>query len=144
MSVAGALRRNSLLGPHVSVGRRTYRDHDRYDVPWNDAAETLKLGADYSDRWILPLLRIGHSASVVALVKDDARSGGSRGFVFREGPSPIREVALALHRENRDLAMLNHVLRISSADEIEIFVDADRLCIHHAESNTCASWSISF
>lgn len=144
MTVSGASGKRQLLGPHLSVGNSTYRDHDRYHAPWDDPAETVKLGADYADCWILPLLRLGQGSTVVALVKDNARSGGCRGFVFREGSSPVREAALALHRENRDLVMLNHLLRISSTDEIEIFVDADRLCIHHAESNICASWSISF
>ncbi len=144
MTVAGSREKRGLLGPHLSVGDRTYRDHDRYSAPWGDPVEAVELGADYDDCWMLPLLRLGNGSTVVGLVKDSARSGGSRGFVFREGQLTLREVALALHRENRDLIMLNHVLRISSMDDIEIFVDADRLCIHHAESNTCASWSISF
>ena len=144
MTVAGSRDKRALLGPHLSVCSRTYRDHDRYDVPWEDPVETVKLGTDFEERWILPLLRLGNGSTVVALVKDGELSGGSRGFVFREGPSGPRDVALALHTENRDLIMLQHVLRISSTDDIEIFVDADRLCIHHAESNTCASWSISF
>ena len=96
MTVAGARDKRSLLGPHLSVGMRTYREHDRYDAPWDDPAETVKLGADYSDRWMLPLLRLGNGSTVVALVKDEVRSGGSRLFVFREGDSPLREVALAL------------------------------------------------
>jgi stress response protein SCP2 len=144
MTVAGSREKRGLLGPHLSVGDRTYRDHDLYSTPWGDPVETVELGADYADCWMLPLLRLGNGSTVVGLVKDSARSGGSRGFVFREGELTLREVALALHRENRDLIMLNHVLRISSTDDIAIFVDADRLCIHHAESNTCASWSISF
>jgi stress response protein SCP2 len=143
--MAGTREKRELLGPHVSVGPQTFRGRDRHAQPWDDSVETVNVGFDYEGRWLLPLIRLGSDLTVVALVKETARdSGSNRAFVFREGAPMLRDAALAVHADNGPLLMLGHSFRIRSTDDFEIFVDAGRLCIHHPESNTCVSWSISF
>jgi hypothetical protein len=145
MAPSGSKEKKQLLGPHVSVGTQTYRECERYAQPWDEAEETITIGSDYKGRWLLPLIRIGANSTVVGLVRDSASQvEGARHFVFREGPGRPRDLALALHEHNGALTMLDHSFRISSTDDFEIFMDADRLCIHHPESNICASWSLSF
>ena len=145
MTPAGSKEKHPLLGPYLSVGSQTFRGRSRHSEPWRDGVEEINLGFDFEGRWILPLLRIGCRHTVVALVEDSAGSGSAvREFIFREGPVPPREVTLALHTDNGSLKMLAQTFRISSTDELELFLDGERLCIHHFESNQCASWSISF
>lgn len=145
LSVAGSREKRELLGPHVSIGPQTFRGRDRYAVPWDEAVETVNLGLDYEGRWLLPIIRLGSDLTIVALVKEPARdSGSNRPFVFREGTPTLRDAALAVHTDHGSLVMLGHSIKIRSTDDFEIFIDAGRLCVHHPESNTCASWLISF
>ncbi|HEX8444065.1 MAG TPA: TerD family protein [Allosphingosinicella sp.] len=141
MAAAGSRDRQTLLGPHASVGTQTFRGRARHLEPWRGADEEINLGLDYDGRWLLPLLRLGDRQTVLGLV-DGAAS--AREFLFREEACAPREITLALHSDNGRLAMLGQSFDIASTDDLELFLDGERLCIHHHESNQCASWSVSF
>lgn len=141
MAASGSREKHPLLGPHASAGGTTFRGRSRHVEPWREAVEEINLGFDYEGRWLLPLIRLGDRQTVVALATD---AGSSREFLFREKPGMPREVTIALHTDNGPLTMLGQTAHIASTDDLELFLDGERLCIHHHESNQCASWSISF
>jgi hypothetical protein len=141
MAAAGSRDKQVLLGPHASVGTQTFRGRARHLEPWRGAEEEINLGLDYEGRWLLPLLRLGERETVLGLI-DGAAS--AREFLFREEECAPREITLALHRDNGRLTMLGQTFHVSSTDDLELFLDGERLSVHHSESNQCASWSISF
>jgi hypothetical protein len=141
MAAAGSRDKQVLLGPHASVGTQTFRGRARHLEPWRGAEEEINLGLDYDGRWLLPLLRLGDRETLLCLV-DGAAS--AREFLFREEECARREITLALHSDNGRLTMLGQTFHVSSTDDLELFLDGERLCVHHSESNQCASWSISF
>jgi hypothetical protein len=143
MTAAGSRDKHDLLGPHVSVGPQTFRGRGRYQEPWGDAVEEINIGIDYEGRSILPLLRLGSRETLVGLVAP-ASGGGMREFLFREEKPRSREIVLGLHGDNRALKLLGQAFQITSTDDIEFFLDGERLCVHHFESNQCVSWSVSF
>lgn len=144
MAAGGSREVHDLLGPHVSVGPQTFRGRGRYQEPWGDATEEINIGLDYEGRWILPLLRLGNRETLVALVEQASDEGGMRAFLFREETGAKREIALALHGDNRALKLLGQTFRVGSTDDIELFLNDERLSVHHFESNQCTSWSVSF
>ena len=145
ISYAGRSEVRELPGPFVSVGAQTFRGRERHRDPWSNAEEEINVGLDYAGRWMMPLARIGERETIVGLVADASSGGGTvRDFVFREGPPIRREVALALHADHGGLRMLHRTFEIESADDLDIYRDGNRLCVHHSESNTCASWPLRF
>jgi hypothetical protein len=141
MAAAGSREKHPLLGPHTSAGSLTFRGRSRHSEPWREAVEEINVGFDHDGRWLLPLLRIGQRMTVLALADGAATT---REFLFREGAIGAREIALAVHADHGALTLLGQTFHISSTDELELFLDGERLCIHHHESNRCASWSVSF
>lgn len=145
LSTVGSRERKALMGPLLAVGSSSYRVRERFRDPWSaHAEEEINVGLDYPGRWLMPLMRLGSSRTVVGLVDQPAGDAAAvREFVFREGPSATREIALALHSDNGGLDLLGQTYRISSTDDLEMFMDDDRFCILHPESSQCASWSTS-
>lgn len=141
MAMAGARDKQALLGPHASAGDQTFRGRSRHAEPWRGAVEEVSLGYDYDGRWLLPLLRLGGRRTIVGLATG---AGSAREFLLREEDGAPREVALAVHTDNGALELLGETFHIASTDDLELFLDGERLCIHHHESNQCASWSLSF
>lgn len=141
MAASGSREKQTLLGPAAAVGSQSFRSRSRHGEPWREAVEEIHLGFDHEGCWVLPLLRLGRRQTILGLVDG---GGSAREFLFREGPPQSRQMTLALHSDHGPLAMLSQGWRISSTDDLELFLDAERLCIRHSESNQCASWSISF
>jgi stress response protein SCP2 len=143
MTVKGARELKELPGPFLSVGAQCYRVRERYADPWAPALEEITLDYDYAGRWILPIFRIGEGETIMALVEDLGVGQGMREFLFREAAARPRQAVLAVHRDQAGLAILGQSFTISSTDDLELFLDGDRLCVHHFESNQCASWRLS-
>ncbi|MBV9930662.1 MAG: TerD family protein [Alphaproteobacteria bacterium] len=143
MTLKGARDVKDLPGPFLSVGSQTFRVRERYADPWGTVAEEITLDYDFAGWWVMPILRIGSRETVLALMEDLGPGQGMREFLFREAPARPRQAALAVHRDQAGLAILGQRFTISAVDDLEIFLDGDRLCVHHFESNQCASWRLS-
>ena len=131
-----------LPGPFLSVGQAVFRGRERFRDPWSSAEEEISLGLDYPGRWLLPLVRIGGRQTLVGLVEEPPGASTVRDFVFREGTRRAHGVALAVHTDNGALELLRQSFEIGSTDDLDVFRDGDRICVNHAESDTCASWPL--
>ena len=131
-----------LPGPFLSVGQAVFRGRERFRDPWSSAEEEVSLGLDYPGRWLLPLVRMGGRQTLVGLVAEPPGASTVRDFVFREDARRTHDVALAVHTDNGPLELLRQSFEIGSTDDLDVFRDGDRICVHHAESDTCASWPL--
>ena len=144
VSSQGVRETRDLPGPFVSVGSAVFRGRERHRDPWSRAEEEIGLGFDYSDRWLLPLVRFGSARTLVGLVGNAGGTSTVRDFIFREGKSArTRELALAVHADNGSLTLLRQTFEISSMDDLAVFRDGDRICVHSAETDACASWPLA-
>jgi hypothetical protein len=128
-----------LDGPHASAGGATFRGRARHRWPWAEPEETVQVGLDLGDRWLLPIVSFPDGQTVVAAIEDSA---SMRSFLFREGRASPRLANLFLHRPNGGLTSMHHALELASTDDLDVFASEGRLCLYHRDTNECVSWPL--
>ena len=128
-----------LDGPHVSAGAATFRGRGRHKWPWAEAEETVQVGLDLGDRWLLPIVSFPDGQTVVAAIEDSA---SMRAFLLREGRPSARLANLFVHRPNGGLTSMQHALEMASTDDLDVLASEGRLWLYHRDTNECVSWPL--